>query len=98
MHFHEYAIDARSDCRAGQRGDEARLAAGSISLAARNLNAVRGVEDHRPSEIAHDLQTTHVYNQIVVAEGRATFGEPNVVVACGSHFFGGVADVVRGDK
>ena len=63
--------DADGDRRARQHRHELALAAAAGALAAGQLHAVRGVEDHRRAGLAHDRQAAHVGHQVVVAEARA---------------------------
>ena len=65
--------------------DELRLAARRSARRARQLHAVRRVEDHRIADLAHDRQAAHVHHQIVVAERDAALGQQDLVVAGGRH-------------
>ena len=87
VRFEEDAVDACGYCRAGERLDEFGLAAAGVSLAAGELDGMRGVEDDRVAEFFHDGEGANVDDEILVAEGGAAFGEDDVVVAGGGEFF-----------
>ena len=49
--------------------------------ARRQLYRVGGIKHHRAARLAHDRQTAHIRNQVVVTEAHATFTHHNVVAA-----------------
>src|SRR5438093_375869 len=79
MGLEEQAVHAARNRRAHQRKGELPLAAGL--RAARPLEAVGRVVDHRPAEAAHDDEPAHVHDQVVVAEARAALGEQDALAA-----------------
>src|SRR5579872_1591589 len=68
MDFEEHSIHAGGDGGARERGDELGFAARGVAQSARNLDAVRGVENHGPAGFAHDRKAAHVHYKVVVAE------------------------------
>ena len=81
-----------------KRFNELRLPARRPTHPARQLNAVRGVKNHRPSRICHHPQAPHIHDQIVVAERRSALRQHHLSISGGCHFFGGMMDIVRRDK
>ncbi len=59
------------------------------------LDAVGGVENHRPAGVRHDFQAAHIDHQVVVAERRTALGQHHLAVAGGSHLIRRVMDIVR---
>ena len=65
---------------------------------ARQLNAVRRIEDHRPSELPHDDETAHIDDQVVISERRSALGQDDVVVARRRDLLRRVPHVLRRDE
>ena len=82
----------------GQRLDELRLASRYAARAAGKLDAVGGIENHRPSGLRHDPQAAHIDDQIVVSERRSALRQDHLAVTGRSHFIRRVMDVVRADE
>ena len=99
--FHEDAIHACGDGRAGQHRNELGLAAADGVIAVggggRQLHRMRGVENDR-RELAHDGQRPHVHHEIVVAEAGAALGHEDLVVAGGAAFLDDVPHVPGRDE
>ena len=104
MGFHEDAGDADRHRRPCQHGYELALTARRGALPARQLHRVGGIEDHRASRLAHDRQTAHVGDQIVIAEGSTPLAHHDAVavepgVDCGlAGLVGDIFHVVRRQK
>ena len=64
-----------------QRRHVLALAAGSVAGPAGQLHGVRRVEHDRISEGAHDRETAHVDDEVIVAEARAALGQQDGLVA-----------------
>ena len=75
----EHAVDARRHAGRRQRVDELRLAGRDAVAGARQLQAVRHVEDDRVAEAAHDRERAHVDHEVVVAERGAALGEDDAL-------------------
>ena len=79
MHFDEETVDGGCNRGTRERFDEFRLASGSGTGGAGELNAVGSVEDDGISGIAHGFETAHIDYEVVVAEGRSAFGKDDFV-------------------
>jgi hypothetical protein len=55
---------------------------------------VRHIEDDRDAQLAHDRKRTHVDDQIVIAEARATLCDDNLGVARVDHLRDSVPHVL----
>ena len=77
MHFEKDSVNSRRNGGAGENHRHVAVAAGAVSLAAGELDAVRGVEERRESVLAHDGEGAHVDDEVVIAEGRAAVGLPD---------------------
>ena len=84
MGLHEQARDTGGHGRAGEHGNEFALSARGISLAARQLHGVRGVEHHGTAGGAHHRERAHVRHQVVVAEREAALAHQDLAVAGGA--------------
>src|SRR5438105_7902246 len=80
MHLAEERVDAHRGRRARQRSSQRAVAARRVSLRAWLLHRVRGVEADR-RELSQGDEPAHVDHQVVVAEGRAPFGEQDLRAA-----------------
>src|SRR4051812_15838460 len=98
MHFEEHAVDTRGDAGGCERLDEFRLAGGDTVAAARQLQAVRHIEDDGHAERAHHRKRTHVDDEIVVAEARAALGDRHARIAGIDDLRDRMLDVVRGEE
>jgi len=96
--LHEHAVDAGADARARHRLDELRLAGGDAVAAARQLQAVGDVVDHRIPEPAQDRERAHVDHQVVVAEAEAALGDDHAGVARRGDLLDRVPHVERREK
>ena len=65
---------------------------------ARQLHAVRRIENHRPSQFPHDDESAHVDDQVVVAERRSALGQYDVVVPRRRDLLRRVLHVLGGDE
>jgi len=97
VHFDENSVGASGDRSACQGLDELRLAADGRARRARKLYAVRRVEHHRPSERAHDQESAHIDDQIVVAEARPALGQDDLSLPVAG-LVRRVANIVRRDN
>ena len=66
--------------------------------AAGELHRVRGVEDHGPSEGAHDGDAPHVHHEVVVAEARPALGQEDARGAALLQLLHGVGHVRGGEE
>ncbi len=96
--FEEDAVDARGDASRRQRLDELGLTRGHAVAGARELQAVRDVEDDRHAQSAHQRKGAHVDDQIVIPEGRAAFGDEHAVVAAVLHLRDRMTHVERREE
>ena len=81
VHLEKHAVDAGGDARRCQRLDVLRQARRHAVAAARQLQAVRDVEDDRDAQLAHDRKRAHVHDEVVIAEARAALGHDDARVA-----------------
>ncbi len=81
VHFEEHAVNARRHAGRRQRLDELGLPGRDAVTAARQLQAVRDVVDHRISERAHDGEGAHVDDEVVIAEREPALGHDHLLVA-----------------
>ncbi|CEE66236.1 conserved hypothetical protein [Xanthomonas citri pv. citri] len=81
--FSEQAGNADCHRSARQYRHKLALTTGTAALPARQLHRMGGVEHHRTPGVAHHAQRAHVADQIVVAEGRATLADHDLLVAGG---------------
>ena len=79
--FEKHAVDAGRHAGSRQRVDVLGQARRHPVAGARQLQAVRDVEDDRHAERTHDGEGAHVDDQVVVAKRRAAFGDEHVGVA-----------------
>ncbi len=98
MDFHEKAVDTSSSSSACKSAGVFPLATGTASLAARQLKAVGDVENNRIAEGAHYRERPEVDDEIVVAEGRATFGQHQFFVSRRGKLADNILHVPRGEK
>ena len=85
MGLDEDAGDADRDRRPRQNGDEFALSARGLSLPARLLDRMGGVEDDRRARLARqDRQRPHVGDERIVAEARAALGHQDVAAPAAS--------------
>src|SRR5262245_37313201 len=96
--FHEQSVNAAGHAGARQVPDVFRLPAGGVAKPAGQLQAVRGVEDDRVSELAHYREGAHVHDQVVIAETRPALGDHDLAVTRGLDLFNYVADVERREE
>ena len=73
--LHEHRVDAGGDAGRRQRLDVLRQARRHAVAGARQLQAVRDVEDDRIAELAQHRKRAHVHDQVVVAEADAALGD-----------------------
>ena len=95
MRLEEQAVDAQGGGGPGQRLDHRPVAAGGRAQAARLLDAVGGVEDHRRAEGLHLGDGPHVVDQPAVAEERAPLAQQDVAAAARLQFADDVLHVPR---
>ena len=93
--FHEHRIDAGGDAGRRQRLDVLRQAGGDAVAGARQLQAVRDVEDDGVAELAQHRKRAHVHDQVVVAEADAALGDEDRLVALGRDLGDDVPHVAR---
>ena len=98
MGLEEQAVDAQGHGGPGQRLDHGPIAAGGGPQAARLLDAVRGVEDHRHAEGLHLRDRPHVVDQPAVAEERPPFAQQDVAAAGGLELADHVLHVPGGQE
>jgi hypothetical protein len=67
--LYEDAVHPGCDRGARQRADELRLPARDVARAAGQLDAVGGIENHRPTGVPHNLEPPHVHDEVVVTKG-----------------------------
>src|ERR1043166_5850446 len=91
--FHEDCVHAAGDSGARERFDVLRLPARCTPQTARQLQAVRHVEDDGDAETTHDRERAHVHDQVVVAEREAALGEQELFAPGGARLFDDVARV-----
>ena len=75
VHFHEHRVDAGGHAGGGERLDVLREAGGDAVAGARQLQAVRDVEDDGVAELAQHGKRAHVHDEVVVAEADAALGD-----------------------
>lgn len=95
--FAEEAVDAVGGGGAGEGDDVVAVAAG-FSAEGGDLDGVGGVEDDGVAELAEEGEAAEVDDEVVVAEGGAALGEPEVAVAGGLGLVDDVAHVLRGHE
>ncbi len=98
MDFHEDRIDAGGNAGGCQRLDVLRQAGGHAVARARQLQAVRHVEDDRVAQLAQHRERPHVNDQVVVAEADAALRHEHALVAGRRDLGDGMAHVVRRQK
>src|SRR2546421_1392845 len=81
MGFYENTVGASHDCAARQHWSELALAARFVSAASRQLNRMRGIENHGDAERFHDWNGAHIRDQVVVAERCAALGDHELATA-----------------
>src|SRR5262249_7042518 len=81
VNFHEKTVHARRHSGAREMRNVLRLAAGTLSLSAGQLKAVRDIEYDGTSKTLHDGKRAEVHYQIVVAERCAALGENQSLAA-----------------
>src|SRR6266436_3590307 len=81
MRLQENAIDSCRHSRPCEWLDKLRLAAAGVALAARKLDGMCHVEDHRIPDFLKGREGAHVHNEILVAERRAALGKNNWITA-----------------
>src|ERR1043165_6286 len=91
--FHEDGVHAAGDSRARERFDVLRLPARCTPQSARQLQAVRHVEDDGDAETAHDRKRAHVNDEVVVAEAEAALREQEFLAPGGARLLDDVARV-----
>src|ERR1043165_407166 len=91
--FHEDGVHAAGDSRARERFDVLRLPARCTPQSARQLQAVRHVEDYGDAETAHDRKRAHVNDEVVVAEAEAALCEQEFLAPGGACLLDDVARV-----
>ena len=57
---------------------------------------MRGVEDHRVPELAHDHDGAHIHHEVVVPEGGAPLGEEYLRITGGFDLAGDGSHILRG--
>ena len=80
MGFHKHPGHANRHGGAGDHRNEFALAAGTGALAARLLDRMRGVNDHRIAGRRQHRQGAHVADQRVVTETGPALGQQNLVI------------------
>src|SRR4051794_33741750 len=98
MDFNEQSINSCRNRGPRQRLDELRLPSGSRAGRARKLYAMGRIEHDRPPGVAHDLQPTHIDDEIVVTERRPALRQDNLVVPSRSDLLGSMQEVRRRDE
>ena len=94
MNLEKNSVNARRHAGRRQRLYELGLPGGDAVTAARKLQAVRHVVDHRISQRAHDGEGAHVDDEVVIAEREPALGDDDLLVASARHLVDGVLDVI----
>lgn len=96
MDFHEQAVN-EARCYGGtcKRLDELGLPPRRRAGRPGQLNTVRSIEDNRPSEIAHDDESSHIDDEVVIPKRRPALSQNNLVIACRRDFLRSVLHVLR---
>ncbi len=92
----EEGIHSTGHGGAGQRLNEAAVAAARKLSGARMLHRVGGIQTHR-SEVAHGHEAAHVDDEVVVPEGRPPLGNEHPRGAEAVRLLDGVTDVTRNE-
>ena len=74
-------IDPGSHGGTRQHGSQMPITCCMAAAAARSLDGVRGIEDHREALLTDPVERPHVGDQVVVAEGRAALGETEALAS-----------------
>lgn len=98
MDLHEKAVDTSRRRRARKSSGVFTLAAGTSSLAARQLKAVGHVENNWIAEGAHYRERPEVDDEIVIAECRAALGQHQFFVSRGGKLADNILHVPRRQK
>ena len=75
MCLEEHAVRTRGHRRSRQDRSELALAARSVAAATGQLNRMRRVKENGEAKPAQYRDRPHVRDQVIVAEGRAAFGD-----------------------
>ena len=84
--FEEDAVRAGGHSGGGEHGGEGTVSGGAVTAGARSLHGVGGVKDKMKSLLLDPRDRAHVGDEIVVAEGGATFGEEKLPATGGAEF------------
>ena len=68
VNFHENSVNTCCESSSSKILNELRLSARHRTLAARQLQAVSGIENHGIPELAHHRKRANVDNQIIIAK------------------------------
>src|SRR5262245_33180166 len=98
MNFHKQSIYPTGDTSASQVLDVFSLSICRIAQPARQLHAVRHVENYRIAEATHNWKRPHIHDQVVVSETGATLGQHDLATTSGFHFFNDIRDIPRSEK
>ena len=78
MRFHEETICPSREGGLGEDRHVFTLATRRATRGARELHGMRGVHDRRMTKASHDGERPHIDDEVLVAEGRAAIGLPNL--------------------
>src|SRR6266852_6703082 len=98
MNLGEQRVDSGGGRGARQGGHKLPLPGSFAVAGGGKLHRMRRIEADRQAGLAHDWESAHVNDEIVVAEAGAALGDKHVSISNRMRFFNRVDDVSRSDE